>query len=433
MTSIDSEKALLGVILQNPDSCVPYCADHGVKADHFIVAVHSEIYREVMAFFLEGKAVDGIAIFSSLRHRGVTGAEVWMLSEFQTSSCLPLTIGTHVDILKREKVAREFASALAESTAKTNASTIYEDISQLSDRIGQLVTGGVEKQQTTKEAVLEIMRDVHDCAQGLETAIGISTGVPWLDLETPRLKASDYWLIAGAAKAGKSTLALNFLKSLAVDNSKRCLFIGLEMPVKENLRRLLCLTGSLSCRMLEFRGVMPDHEHQRLQFATTKVMQAPLSFTFGPFDLPSIISRIKQAKIATPDLFAVFVDYLQLVGNQGPDNREGEIAGISRQLRSLAATENILIVALAQLNDDGRVRESRAPLMDATTAVFVEFSEKSGIRKLKIPVQRNGKSNISAFVAYIGDQFKFAELAEDHHEEEKTTKPFKPHPNSRKR
>jgi len=53
-----------------------------------------------------------------------------------------------------------------------------------------------------------------------------------------------------------------------------------------------------------------------------------------------------------------------LISGKG-DNREQQIADVSRGLKGIALEHGITVLGLSQLNDDGRVRESRAIGHDA--------------------------------------------------------------------
>jgi replicative DNA helicase len=108
----------------------------------------------------------------------------------------------------------------------------------------------------------------------------------------------------------------------------------------------------------------------------------------------------------------VVVDYLQLMtGNPYAQNREQEIADISRGLKRLAKELDVPVVALSQLNravetrsvKDKRpqlsdLRESGAVEQDSDTVIFIyrddyynpETSNAKGLAELIIAKQRNG-------------------------------------------
>jgi replicative DNA helicase len=102
----------------------------------------------------------------------------------------------------------------------------------------------------------------------------------------------------------------------------------------------------------------------------------------------------------------LIVDYLQLMdpGGSGDESRERQVAACSRTIKSTAMELGIPIVVLAQLNDWGRSRESRAIEQDSDLFVVIEEDKDSldpedmfiriklgrGCPKTKIPVAFRG-------------------------------------------
>jgi replicative DNA helicase len=77
----------------------------------------------------------------------------------------------------------------------------------------------------------------------------------------------------------------------------------------------------------------------------------------------------KQCKV---DL--LIVDYIQLLDSGLRDegaNREQHVATISRHLKKLTKKHSLAAIVLTQLNDDGKVRESRGIGMDASNVLIL--------------------------------------------------------------
>jgi predicted ATP-dependent serine protease len=131
---------------------------------------------------------------------------------------------------------------------------------------------------------------------------------------------------------------------------------------------------------------------------------------------------VRQVKAIQPDLAVVVVDYLQLTEGAGSaDRREQEIAIVSKALRRMAKDENLAVIALAQLNDDGELRECRAIGMDATVQVTIEMCDEPGARLLRLR-QRQGKTGVAVPVSFNGETFEWAALA--HEPEQASGKSF---------
>ena len=129
------------------------------------------------------------------------------------------------------------------------------------------------------------------------------------------------------------------------------------------------------------------------------------------------------------DVQLIIVDYLQLL--QSPtraENRQQEIADISRSLKSLAKELNVPLVAISQLSRGPERREDRRPQLadlresgaieqdaDVVTLLFREefytpTEENRGVAELTIAKQRNGPTG-TINLTFIKEYTRFENLA----------------------
>ena len=91
------------------------------------------------------------------------------------------------------------------------------------------------------------------------------------------------------------------------------------------------------------------------------------------------------------------VDYIGLILGKG-DNREQQIASISKGIKSMAMELNCAVLALSQLNDDGKLRESRAPGQDADSVwkLLNDGEWQKTIQPIKLNVEkcRDGETGV---------------------------------------
>jgi hypothetical protein len=93
------------------------------------------------------------------------------------------------------------------------------------------------------------------------------------------------------------------------------------------------------------------------------------------------------------------------------DSREQIIAKTSRTLRRAASELNIGMLMLVQLNEDGQVRESRAPGMDCTAHIRIEPGDSDSEKWARVVYQRNGPSNVGIPLTHFGQFLRFEQSA----------------------
>jgi replicative DNA helicase len=115
------------------------------------------------------------------------------------------------------------------------------------------------------------------------------------------------------------------------------------------------------------------------------------------------------------------VDYLQLMEDEGRKGatREEIISRISRRMKAVARRTGTHILTASQLNDSGKLRESRAIGQDAD-GVFIIGKVEDGNgghddsqRSLWCEKNRGGKRHWTIPLAFSGATFTFKEIQDD--------------------
>jgi replicative DNA helicase len=92
----------------------------------------------------------------------------------------------------------------------------------------------------------------------------------------------------------------------------------------------------------------------------------------------------------------VIVDYLQIVRTEQDERREAEIAAVARGLRALARQLNVPVIALAQLNRDGQVRDSAVIEHESHVLAVFERKKSSEAATLELRKNRHGPEDCIA-------------------------------------
>jgi replicative DNA helicase len=129
----------------------------------------------------------------------------------------------------------------------------------------------------------------------------------------------------------------------------------------------------------------------------------------GNVTLVDIRAKARRLSARRQGLGMIIVDYLQLMSHtRRVDNRQQEIAEISRGLKMLAKELQIPVVAVSQLNRDPERRQDKRPQLsdlresgaieqDADVVMFIHRDDsdpaKKGLADLIVAKHRNGPTD----------------------------------------
>ena len=160
------------------------------------------------------------------------------------------------------------------------------------------------------------------------------------------------------------------------------------------------------------RGFTDRDEIDRCGKATRELRKLPLTIRdVSGMKLAPLLAEIRQ--LAARGIKHISVDYAQLVEGDGKSrSREEEVAKVSRSLKASAKRNKVSIDLLSQLNDDGKIRESRAIGFDADVVLLLHKNKPKGAaeyqRSIYCAKNRGGKRDWSVPVQFRGEFYQFS-------------------------
>jgi replicative DNA helicase len=223
---------------------------------------------------------------------------------------------------------------------------------------------------------------------------------------------------------GKTSLCLNLAQNASQRTGETVGVFSLEMSKEQLVLRMLCADARVDAHRLR-TGNLGEKDWARLAKAYADLSASKIyiddSATLTPLEIRAKCRRLK----AEHGLALVVVDYLQLVTGAGRvENRQQEIASISRSLKGLAKELAIPVVALSQLSRAPETRTEKRPQLsdlresgaieqDADIVMFIyreeEYKptdENRGIAEIIIGKQRNGPTG-TVKLAFIKEFTRF--------------------------
>jgi replicative DNA helicase len=414
-----AERALLGSLLRD-NVCIGDVIPL-VREDDFYVAANRFVYGAIFSLYDAGKPADLVTVADLLKLRG------------QTQEATYGYLGDLWDAVATAANAEHYATIVAEhGTLRRLIHAATEILKNAYDRAGPAVRLIEEAEQailglsqigalgTTVElrkAIGEVFDRIDARCNDAASMSGIPTGFVDLDTKTAGLQNSELIVLAARPSVGKTALALGIMRNMLLGQKMQIFFASLEQSRVEVAERLLCCQGQVDGQKLR-RGMVSDEAIDRLTEAKEILLgDGTLHIDDSPHQTVSRIAANARRLKARCGIGAVFVDYLQLIGqdksrNRG-QNRQEEVAETSRRLKLLARELKVPVVVLAQLNreveyrsagqngeDGGRkkgrprladLRDSGAIEQDADTVLLLHREEGSpGTIEVIIAKQRNG-------------------------------------------
>lgn len=407
----EAERGILGSILRDNDLYPEVAAM--IDGEAFYGFAHQVIYRGFGELMKAGKPADPVTLAHWLREASLTeqvGGER-IIIELWEGAPSASNVVHYAEIIQGLFVARqaiEIGKKLTEAASERQAD-IKAILEQAGKSIFSLSEGKtLERSVSLQQVMEETIEIIHArTVSGRETP-GVPTGFIDLDRLICGWQNGELAIVAARPSAGKTTFAGNAFISAAVEAGLPCLFFTLEQRRQELGERFLVSRSMIDAHHIR-NGTIHSEEMARIvgasaQIATKGVRSLICDVARQTVD--SIKAEVMRVRMGC-DLRLIVIDYLQLISatrGSHQENREQQVAGMSRALKLLAVEINVPIVVLAQLNRgserDGRkprmsdLRESGAIEQDADLVILLwnERLELEGEDAVKRP--KNGPINV---------------------------------------
>ena len=409
--NLEAEQSLLGSMFLSEEA-VELCVS-AVRAEDFSRRAHERIFEAIEFLHGRGEPVDQITVAARLETTGEldqVGGKPYLLD---LTSVVPTAANAehYAAIVKRASVLRQLIGAATRIAALGYESP--DDVDAVVEQSEKLLFDVTNKRVASNFRPLnELMtvgfHQIEALYDRKEHITGVPTGFADLDKLLAGLHAGDLIILAARPSVGKTAFALNMGVNAAKHGIPTAIF-SLEMSAEQLVQRVICSEARIDSQRLR-TGYLNDGDWPLLMQAMGRLGESPLWVD----DTPSI--SILEVRAKARRLFRdkptglIIVDYLQLMQpqNRRSENRQVEIAEISRGLKILAKELHVPVVALSQLSRAveqragkrpqlSDLRESGAIEQDADVVMFIHRDDKSnkeserpGVAEILIEKHRNG-------------------------------------------
>lgn len=426
--SKDSEMMVLGCMLTSINA-LNVAADMLDDTD-FYYTEHKIIFQILKSAYKNDKPADLHLVCEELKRQdklGAVGGAAYLttLAQYAGTSA---HIEEYAALIKDKSILRRMINAceLVEKSAldePQNVSEVLDDAQKLFYEISQSATSdtghllkdilsGVKAE--SKKPYLKELQEKQERFEQLgpeEHAInGVPTFLTDLDKMLGGFGNSNLLILAARPAMGKTALAINIAENVCIKNKVPVGVFSLEMSAEQLVHRMICSHSEVESDKIK-TGALNGSEYQRIVSSVNEMQTHTMVIDDQPglkiTDLRARARRMKESY----DVGLLVIDYLQLLSGSGSfrntENRQNEIAEISRMLKNLARELNIPVLCLSQLSRKVEERQGHRPMMsdlresgsieqDADVIMFLlrreyyDPMDKPGMAELIVAKNRHG-------------------------------------------
>ena len=359
--NIEAEESLLGSLMIDKNAILKV-ADF-LQPKDFYRGIHQEIYTVMQELFEKGEPIDLLSVAAKLKGKqklDEIGGNSYLT---ELINCVPTAthVATYAKIVQKKRILRDLIDASYQ--IGTLGYQEDEDVDQLLDQAEKTIFSIAQHSLSqnfipVKSTLTEAFERMDMLSKQGGQIRGVPTGFTDLDNTLAGFQKSDLIILASRPSMGKSALAIDMARNIAIHQKLPVGIFSLEMSKDQIVDRLIASQAGVDLWKLR-TGKLSSEDFQMIQQGLGVLSEAPIYIDDG------LTSNILQMRAMARRLQAerglglIIVDYLQLMEPRNANAGEvQQITEISRSLKALARELNVPVLALSQLS---RAVEMRTP------------------------------------------------------------------------
>ncbi|MFH1890675.1 MAG: replicative DNA helicase [Candidatus Kuenenbacteria bacterium] len=436
--NLEAEQAILGSILIDKEA-ITKIAD-SLISDDFYKDAHGLIYEAILDLYAKKEPLDILSLSSKLEGKKQLeqiGGRSYLT---QLTNIVPTSsnVAHYAKIVREKHILRKLITTSAE-IQKIAFDNKEKDIGALLDiaesKLFSIAQGSLRSEfSPIKNLLTEAFDRIDELHKEKGKLRGIPTGFKALDNKLAGFQKADLLILAARPSMGKTSLALDIARKVAIKQKIPVGLFSLEMSKEQLIDRMLCAEAGIDLwrmrtgKLSDKETSMGESDFSLIGHAMGTLSEAPIYIDDTPLaNIMEIRTKARRLQ-AEHGLGLIIIDYLQLMEGRGVssvDNRVQVVSEISRGLKAIARELNVPVLALSQLSRQvesrhppipnlADLRESGSIEQDADVVMFIYREEyyrkdtkRPHIADILIKKHRNGPTGaISLFFDETRASFK---------------------------
>jgi len=365
--NIEAEKSVLGSLMLDKDAVIKIA--NLIRQGDFYRDDHNLIYEAMIELYEKREPIDVLSLSNRLEEKNkldAVGGSSY-LTELVNSVPSSANIVHYAKVVQKKSTLRKLIVAASEivSLGYEEGEDVEKILDEAEQKLFSVSQKFIKQDFVPIKSILEsAFNRIDELHKGDHKLRGVPSGYPDLDGILAGFQKSDLIILAARPSIGKTTLALDFARQIAVKEKIPVGIFSLEMGSDQLVDRMLAAESGVDLWRLRTGRLKTgdgDNDFQRIGDAMGVLSEAPIYIddagSANVMEMRTMARRLQSEH----NVGVIIIDYLQLMEGRrggGGDNRVNEVSEISRALKQLARELNIPIIALSQLS---RSVESRSP------------------------------------------------------------------------
>ncbi len=363
--NIEAEQSLLGSLMMDGESI--FKVSDFLQPKDFYKKIHRDVYEAILDIVERKESVDILSVSARLNEKELlkeVGGKSYLIS-LVNSVPTATHIADYGKIVQKKRILRDLIHSGQEISisAYNEAKDVEKLLDEAESRIFAI------SQNSRSQNFLHIKDSLESAFERIEKLSkeggkfrGVPTGFADLDNILSGLQKSDLIVLAARPSMGKSSLAFDIARNVAVESKIPVGVFSLEMSTDQIADRLIANISGINLWKLRTGNLKKDPQNSdfdKIRESFGVLSDAPLyiddASSFNVMQMRTMARRLQAEK----GLGLIIVDYLQLMEPKTSSySMVQQMTEISRELKSLAKEMNVPILALSQLS---RAVEQRTP------------------------------------------------------------------------
>jgi replicative DNA helicase len=407
----EAEMSVLGSLMLDKDAFVKI--GDVLVSDDFYEDRHRKIFEAIVSLFSGNVSVDILTVTNWLEERKILEqvGGAGYLTQLVNTVPSAANVAHYAFIVRKKGTLRKLINASGEinNLAFKEEGDTEDILDQAEQKLFNI------SQKHLKQNFISIGSILHSTFERIDELHrdkgqlrGVSTGYVDLDSLLGGLQKSDLVILAARPSMGKTSLALDIMRHVAVNLKKPVGIFSLEMSKDQLVDRLLSSQSDVNLWKIR-TGHLNEEDFEKIGQAMGELSESPVYIDDAAgSNIMEIRTKARRLQ-AEHGVSLIVVDYLQLMEGRSQENRVQEVSEISRALKLLARELNVPVLALSQLSRGVENRPDKVPQLadlresgsieqDADVVMFIyreemykgKDSKRPHIAEIHIKKHRNG-------------------------------------------